>query len=335
MHKKLLIHACCIIGLLTVAPVTRAADPHKLPGFTVSPHYDEQILDLTIDPEVIVQINAPAADKFDATKPVRLVIFALPNGNTIDQTVGKQMTEGLDWHYNIQHIGAQTRVLRNTLDDCNLVVAYLQAEKRSWPHWRRTQENSNTRIVEIIEALRKRFEGLECTVELTAHSGGGSFLFGFIEASDPIPNWVTRIVWLDANYGFDEKKHGKKLETWLNADAKHALGAYSYDDRDVKFNGKPIVSATGGTFRRTEDMKTFFTDPFKLKEEKLESFKRFRSADNRLELVQIDNPEKKILHTVMVERNGFIHALTLGSKWEDRVAPFWSDRAYTDYIQPN
>ena len=158
---------------------------------------------------------------------------------------------------------------------------------------------------------------------------------GFIEASDPIPNWVTRIAWLDANYGFDEEKHAKKLAAWLNADAKHALGAYSYDDRDVKFNGKPIVSATGGTFRRTEDMKTFFADPFKLKEEKLESFKRFRSADNRLELIQIDNPENKILHTVMVERNGFIHALTLGSKWEDRVAPFWSDRAYADYIQPN
>jgi hypothetical protein len=325
---------------MVFAQPAMTAPPYKLAGFSISPHFDEQILDLTLEPDVIVQINAPAANAFDPKLPVRLVIFALPNGNTIDQTVGRQMTEGLDWHYNIQHIGAQTRVLRQTLTDCNLVVAYGQAAQRSWPHWRRTHENSNARIAEIVKELRQRFvglgfDGMDCTVELTAHSGGGSFLFGFIEAGNAIPDWVTRFVWLDANYGFDEEKHGKKLSTWLQANPRRALGAYAYDDRDVEFNGKPIVSATGGTYRRTEDMQAFFAKPFELKKDMHESFKRFRDPDNRLELILLDNPEKKILHTVMVERNGFIHGVALGTQWEDRVAPFWSERAYTEFIQPN
>ncbi len=333
-NPKRMLCFVCLLTLITTHAVS-AASPHKLDGFLVSPHYDEQVLDINLDPEVIVQINAPAASSFDPKLPVRLVIFALPNGNTIDQTVGRQMSEGLDWHYDIQHIGAQTRALRRVINDCNLVVAYLQAEKRSWPHWRRTQENSNARIVEIVTELRQRFDGMNCTVELTAHSGGGSFVFGFVEHSHPIPDWVTRIVWLDANYGFDEEKHGRKLANWLQSNPKHALGVYSYDDRDVEFNGRPIVSATGGTYRRTEDMKSFFGKTFQLKEDKQKAFKRFRDPGNRLELIQLINPDKKILHTVMVERNGFVHAIAWGTKWEDRVAPFWSDRAYTEYIQPN
>ena len=333
-HRRISPFVVCVVSAMLTLP-TIGAPPHELAGFTTSPHYDEQILDLTIDPDVIVQINAPSAKAFDPKLPVRLVIFALPNGNTIDQTVGCQMTEGLDWHYDIQHIGAQTRVLRKTMTDRNLVVAYLQANKRSWPHWRRSHESANARIVEFVQELRQRFDGMNCTVDLTAHSGGGSLLFGFIEASGEIPNWVTRFIWLDANYGFDEEKHGKKLAAWLHADKSHALGAYSYDDRDVTFNGKPIVSKTGGTYRRTEDMKSFFRKPFQLKEIKHEAFVLYRSPSHPLELIQLINPDKKILHTVMVERNGFIHAIALGTPWEKKVAPFWTDRAYTELIQPN
>jgi len=47
---------------------------------------------------------------------------------------------------------------------------------------------------------------------LTGHSGGGSFLFGYIDAADDIPAAVDRIVFLDANYSYsDTDKHGDKL----------------------------------------------------------------------------------------------------------------------------
>jgi hypothetical protein len=47
------------------------------------------------------------------------------------------------------------------------------------------------------------------------------------------------------------------------------------------------------------------------------------------------NPEKKILHTVLVERNGVIEAMTLGTPWEGKWGgEFWGDRAYTDLVAP-
>jgi len=41
---------------------------------------------------------------FGKNDKVLLVFYALPNGNSIEQTVGKNLKEGDDWHYNIQHI---------------------------------------------------------------------------------------------------------------------------------------------------------------------------------------------------------------------------------------
>ena len=79
-----------------------------LPGFATSPYFNEQICIFNYDPEVRILINAPAVNIFDRNKPTEIVLFALPNGNTIEQTVGKRLNPGDDWHYDIQHIGAQT-----------------------------------------------------------------------------------------------------------------------------------------------------------------------------------------------------------------------------------
>ena len=44
----------------------------------------------TISPEVNVLINEPARTNFsEPDKPVLLIFYALPNGNTIEQTIGK------------------------------------------------------------------------------------------------------------------------------------------------------------------------------------------------------------------------------------------------------
>jgi hypothetical protein len=47
------------------------------------------------------------------------------------------------------------------------------------------------------------------------------------------------------------------------------------------------------------------------------------------------NPEKKILHTVLVERNGLLEALTLGTPLEGKWGgEFWGDRAYAKFVGP-
>ena len=40
-----------------------------------------------------------------------------------------------------------------------------------------------------------------------------------------------------------------------------------------------------------------------------------------------------ILHTVLVEKNGFIRAATTGSKFESRADEFWGDALYRKWIQ--
>jgi hypothetical protein len=86
-----------------------------IPGFSISPYFGEQVATFLYNPEVRIHINAPPINSFDATKPTALVFFALPNGNTIEMTVGKQVGPNDDWHYDIQHIGAQTRFLRTKI----------------------------------------------------------------------------------------------------------------------------------------------------------------------------------------------------------------------------
>src|SRR6476620_1486291 len=81
-------------------------------------------IQLTFYNDVTVTIDQPA--QYGKHKPIMIILYALPNGNTTAQTKGKQIKDGDDWHYNIQHISAQTAYLRQVLKDKNIVVCYLE-----------------------------------------------------------------------------------------------------------------------------------------------------------------------------------------------------------------
>ncbi len=114
----------------------------KLPGFAVSPYFGEQVMDFDYRPGVKILINAPSRAEFDASKPTRLELYALPNGNSTAWTQGKLPAAGDDWHYHIQHIGAQTRYIRRSDTTCNFVTVYLEADGKSWGAWRRNPTES-------------------------------------------------------------------------------------------------------------------------------------------------------------------------------------------------
>jgi len=306
----------------------------ELAGFAGSPYFDEQVRTFTFDPDVSVHINAPPAGAFDPGKPTLLAIYALPNGNTTAQTIGCREEEGLDWHFHIQHIGAQTRHLRQVRPDINVVVAYVEAGGRSWPSWRRKHADSGARIVELIETLRQSLPAERTTVALTAHSGGGSLLFGYINAVDRIPNWIDRIVWLDANYAYsDEDRHAEKLLDWLSRTPRHFLGVVAYDDREIEFKGKKVVSPTGGTYRRTREMMARFDELLPLDRATFDDRTSCRGLDGRLDIQVLLNRENKILHTVLVERNGFIHALTFGTPAAPAAGRLFAAPVYDAWIQ--
>jgi hypothetical protein len=279
---------------------------------------------------VRVHLNAPLELKSDRRV---LVLFATPNGSTIEQTLGCQAAEGLDWHYDIQHVAAQIRLLRATDTKSDYVLAVVQAPKLSWPAFRRDEPQAGRIIPALIDSLVG--ETKATSVALTCHSGGGSFLFGTINAREAIPDTIERIVFLDANYSYsDEDRHGDKLLAWLARNQNHRLVVVAYDDREVVFNGKKAIGPDGGTFRATGRMTSRLGKDRELTESKMGSFVLARDRTGQVQCFVHTNPENKILHTALVgEMNGLIHALTLGTEHAEQWGQFGGPRAFTKWVQ--
>ncbi len=325
---------CSITFLL--AGIMPAHSQQKLPGFAAGPWFGEQTLEETTPEGVRILLNAPAAAQFDAKHPTLLIIYATPNGNTIEQTMGSTLEKGTDWHFDIQHIAAQTRRLREVDKEENIVLACVQAEGRSWPAWRQKHADNAALIRALVESLLKRVPGAPVRVALTGHSGGGSFLFGFLNGGETIPAYVERIAFLDANYSYsDTDKHGDKLLAWLNGNRKRHLITLAYDDRNITLDGKLVNGPEGGTYRATHRMLETFAHHVTLAETVQGDFARWEGLQGRCLFLIHNNPANKILHTALVgEMNGFLMAVTYGTKNTTAWGMFGGPRAYNDWIQP-
>ena len=304
-------------------------------GFHDSPQFGERIASFALEPEVKVHLNAPASSALAPGKKVLLIFYTLPNGNTTEQTIGRKKKPGDDWHFDIQHIGAQTRFLRQQLTDRAIVVAYLEADSKSWPAWRK--KHGDQKIPEIIAAVRKIFADHPTEIVLSGHSGGGSFIFGYLNAVEKIPDEVTRIGFLDSNYAYDPALgHTDKFAKWLNASKQHYLCVLAYNDAVALLDGKSFVSAAGGTWGRSHAMLKDFGASFKFLTQQLgNGLEKFSALDGRIQFLLKENPEKKILHTVQVERNGFIHSMVSGTTNENKGYKYFGERAYGKWIQEN
>ncbi len=308
----------------------------KLPGFTVSPYFDEQIMDFVYQPGVKVLINAPSQADFDISKPTKLELYALPNGNTTAWTVGKLPAQGDDWHFQIQHIGAQTRFIRKKDRSCNFVTVYLEAEGKSWGAWRKADEGRDLIIKEIVDSLMSVFASYNPSIGLNSHSGGGNFVFGFIDAVDTIPDYVKRISFLDSDYNWNDDRYGEKLCRWLGASSQNSLFVACYDDANALYNGKPFVSRKGGTFYRTDMMRKYVRKNLKgVKWDKVknDSIVYYTADNRRIQFYSRKNPERKIYHTALVERNGFIQSVFAGTESEGDGYRMMSEHAYDAYRQ--
>lgn len=306
------------------------------PGFEESPHFGEQTKQMHFDSGVSLRIIAPQPGRIDLTKPARVIFFATPNGNTVDQTLGYRMAEGIDWHYDIQHIAAQHRTYQQANERENLVLVCLQADIRSWPSWRSKNENNATLIRGIVSEVLEAIPLNDPTVTLASHSGGGSFMFGFVNGSDAIPDWIDRFIYLDSNYGYHtEDGHGEKFIAWLAGGEDRRLVVVAYDDREITYKGKKVVSAKGGTYRATHRMLDRFKQEGEIVEGKVGAFSSFHALGGRAVLLTHPNPDNIILHTRMVgEMNGHLYALALDTPEEDAFGTIGGPRAYMQWVQP-
>jgi hypothetical protein len=312
-------------------------------GWQNVPKLNERVTSFTLDPEVKIHINAPAEkelpDRNEATKSsmgrrrkVQLIFYGLPNGNTTEQTIGKVLNPGDDWHFNIQHIGAQTRFLRELLKDRSVVVVYLENNLRSWPAWRKKYGDKG--IISIIADVRRIFAGEEVEIVLSGHSGGGSLIFGYLNAVSEIPDEVVRIAFLDSNYAYDPAiGHKDKLVKWLSGSDHHFLCVLAYNDAAALLDGKTFVSAAGGTWGKSHAMQHDLADDFKFTSQTNADFKRFSTLDGRVQFILKENPEKKIFHTTQVELNGFIHCMVSGTTNESKGYEYFGPRAYSEWVR--
>lgn len=315
-----------------------AASAESLEGFTVTGQFREQVRVFKFEPGVTATMVAPPVRDFHALQPTTLILYALPNGNTTEQTIGKALAPGDDWHFDIQHIGAQTRLLRAATPGRNLVIVYLESAQKSWPAWRGANTNNAALIAGMVATLRSAIPGGSPDVCLTGHSGGGSFTFGFINAFDAIPAYIIRIAFLDSDYSFgDDPAHGPKLIAWLRGNTDRRLIVIAYDDRNIELNGKKVVSDTGGTYRATYRMVEAFRKEIPLEQSEIGSYVSFTAP--QVEMLIHRNPGNKILHTMLVgEFNGFIRAMSdlrpgPRESWERPLASLEGPRAYTGWIE--
>lgn len=327
-HKSKILTAI----LFLISGVRPAPEAAKLPGFATSPYNSEQVVTFQFNDEIRIHINAPAAIAFKKNKPVGLALFALPNGNTIEQTVGKILKPGDDWHYDIQHIGAQTRFLRRKITDYNLVVAYLETKQKSWPLWKSENSDYAHIVKSLVKYLKSCFKDYKLFIILTGHSGGGRFIFSFMDAYPAIPNDVKRICFLDSDYGYEDS-YGDQMMEWLNASDDHFLSVLAYNDSIALYNDKPIVSATGGTWYRSRMMKQYLSRFYNFTTKEDDGLIKHSALNGRIQILLKKNPEREILHTVQVERNGFIHTMLTGTQLENKGYEYYGERAYTNLIQ--
>jgi hypothetical protein len=321
---------CGLISDEGVITNARYATNFAWPDKISLPHADEWTREITTLDGVRIVIDAPASapESLPADQPVELVFYALPNGNTIEETIGKKLAPGDDWHFDIQHIGAQTQWLRNVMTNRTLVVAYLEANTRSWPAWRKAHFDSDRRIAQIVDEVCAIFPSNRTEIVLASHSGGGSFVFGYLNAMDEIPAKVSRIAFLDSDYGYDSNLHSKKIIQWLTASAGHRLCVLAYQDYLGLLNGKPFVSEAGGTWGRSRAMLADLSNQFSFGSETNTGLEIYSTKDRQVEFLLKENPDHKILHTVQVERNGFIQALLSGTDLEGCGYEYLGERAY-------
>lgn len=280
--------------------------------------------------DITITIDRPA--RLHARRNTIVCFYALPNGNTTAQTMGKKMQPGDDWHFDIQHIRAQTVFLRHALKRKNLVVIYLENDQKSWPAWKQKHPDFPTRIPALVDSLTGIIPAAKKQVYLNGHSGGGSFIFGYLAGKRTLPATLKRISFIDSNYGYDSS-YLPVLQQWLATVKDAALNVFAYNDSVALYQGKPVVSARGGTWYRSHLMLQHLQPAMPFYRTVTDSIIHYTSGDRRVQFFFKPNEDRGIYHTQQVELNGFIHSILCGTRKDSKGYRYYGKRAYAAWIE--
>jgi hypothetical protein len=102
----------------------------------------------------------------------------------------------------------------------------------------------------------------------------------------------------------------------------------AYNDSTVLFNGKPVVSPTGGTWYRSRLMAKDLSGYFEFGISEDDEFIKHNALNGRLQIILKKNPDNEIFHTVQVEKNGLIHSMFTGTPFENKGYKYFGERSY-------
>ena len=279
--------------------------------------------------QVIITVDKPG--NYNPKKKTIIILFALPNGNTTAQTMGKKLQPGDDWHFDIQHIRAQTKFIRGALKE-NVVVVYLESEQKSFPAWKNSHGHRLAHAYMIVNEIWNMFDSPRKEIYLNGHSGGGRFIFTLIEGDILVGTRIKGVSFIDSNYGYDSTHLGK-LQDWLKRNRDARLNVFAYNDSVALYNDKPVVSATGGTWYRSHRMIQDLQTKFPLTQTRNDSLVIYKSKNARIQFFLKTNPDRRIYHTQQVERNGFIHSVLCGTPFDSKGYTYYGQRAYGHLIE--
>jgi hypothetical protein len=246
--------------------------------------------------------------------------------------MGKKMQPGDDWHYDIQHIKAQTRFIRGQLEYTNFVTIYLENAYKSWPSWKQKHPDFKNEIPHLVDSLSDVIAKKKKVIYLNGHSGGGSFIFGYLAGVEQIPDKIKRISFLDSDYGYDSSYY-PKFSRWLKKVKGASLNVFAYNDSIALYNGKPFVSATGGTWYRSHLFLKHLQGDFRFSQTNTDSLIIYKNNNKRIQFFFKPNYNQGIYHTQQVELNGFIHSVFCGTRFDSKKYKYYGDRAYNNWIK--
>jgi hypothetical protein len=209
-----------------------------------------------------------------------------------------------------------------------VVVAYIEAENHAWPTWLRNHDRAVP--LQVVDAIVSHFQEHDLRIALDSHSGGGAFEFAYLASVDEIPSQIDRIAFLDSEYNYETAACEAKLSKWL-AGPDHYLCVIAYDDASARYEGKPFVSAEGGTWGRSHAMLADLGRDFEIRRTNNSDPERYEGLSGRITFLLKENPRAEIFHTVQVERNGFIESLLSGTPEDGRGYRYFGTRAYSRF----
>jgi len=218
------------------------------------------------------------------------------------------------------------------LKNKNFVVICLENNYKSWPLWKQQHPGFKNEIPQLVDSLAGLLGGQQVSIYLNGHSGGGSFIFGYLAGVQQIPYSVKRISFLDSDYGYDSSYY-PKIKSWLMKTKYASLNVFAYNDSVALYNGKPVVSATGGTWYRSHLLLKHLQQDFIFSETRTDSLIIFKGKNSRIHFFFKPNLNQGIYHTQQVELNGFIHSVLCGTKKDSKKYRYYGERAYNNLIE--